>query len=70
MSRTTRSSQSAGLPFDRRTVLKLGGVALALPLLSTVLPASARAQTAPNSTGRSRFIGVFFPNGALMPSAE
>ena len=48
---------------DRRTMLRLMGVQLALPLLSTVLPAPARAQAA----GRSRFIGVFFPNGANMP---
>ena len=50
---------------DRRTVLRMGGVALALPLLSSILPASARAQ----STGRNRFVGVFFPNGAVMPNA-
>lgn len=48
---------------DRRTMLRLMGVQLALPLLSTVLSAPARAQAA----GRSRFIGVFFPNGANMP---
>jgi hypothetical protein len=51
--------------FDRRTVLRHLGVQLALPLLSTVLPTRARAQ----ATNRTRFIGVFFPNGAHMPGA-
>lgn len=52
---------------NRRMVLRLMGVQLALPLLSTVLPStSSRAQDAPQ---RTRFIGVFFPNGAHMPSA-
>jgi hypothetical protein len=54
------------LLLDRRTVLRAMGVQLALPLLSTILPSSARAQSTPS---RSRFVGVFFPNGALMPSA-
>lgn len=53
---------------DRRMVLRWMGVQLALPLVSTVLPtSSARAQSGP---GRSRFIGVFFPNGAHMPQAD
>ena len=49
---------------DRRTVLRWMGIQLALPLLSSVIPSAARAQT----VGRSRFIGVFFPNGAHMPA--
>jgi hypothetical protein len=48
---------------NRRTVLRWMGIQLALPLLSTVVPREARAQ----SVTRSRFIGVFFPNGADMP---
>lgn len=48
---------------DRRTVLRFMGLQLALPLISTVIPSTSRAQAAP----RSRFIGVFFPNGADMP---
>lgn len=48
---------------DRRTVLRFMGIQLALPLLSSVMPSVSRAQ----STGRNRFIGVFFPNGAYMP---
>ncbi len=51
------------LKLNRRTVLRLMGVQVALPLLSTVVPSAARAQ----STARSRFIGVFVPNGAVMP---
>ncbi len=48
---------------NRRMVLKWMGVQLALPLVSTVVPLSARAQAAT----RKRFIGVYFPNGAYMP---
>ncbi len=50
---------------SRRTVLRMMGVQLALPLLSTVIPQRARAADA----SRSRFIGVFAPNGADMPGA-
>lgn len=50
---------------NRRNVLRFLGGSLALPLLSTVIPQSSRAQT----TTRNRFIGVFFPNGADMPAA-
>ena len=53
------------LGLDRRTVLRAMGLQLALPLLSTILPTAARA----GGSLRSRFIGVFFPNGALMPNA-
>lgn len=56
--------------FDRRFALKAMGLTLALPLVSSIVPSSARAQTAPNSSSRSRFIGVFFPNGALMPGGD
>ena len=52
---------------DRRTVLRWMGVQVALPLLSTVMPSSARAQSGGQSVIRNRFIGVFFPNGANMP---
>jgi hypothetical protein len=48
---------------NRRTVLRWMGIQVALPLLSTVIPSTARAQSAT----RSRFIGIFFPNGAHMP---
>lgn len=48
---------------NRRNVLRLLGGSFALPLLSTVIP-SSYAQAA----SRHRFIGVFFPNGADMPS--
>jgi hypothetical protein len=51
------------LNFNRRLFLRAMGVQLALPLLSTVVPTSARAQV----ITRQRFIGVFFPNGASMP---
>lgn len=53
---------------DRRTVLRWMGVQLALPVLSTVLPSPARAQSG-GVPARNRFIGVFFPNGAVMPNA-
>jgi hypothetical protein len=48
---------------NRRTVLRWMGVQLALPVLSSIIPSTSHAQAA----SRSRFIGVFFPNGALMP---
>jgi hypothetical protein len=50
---------------SRRTVLRALGLQLALPLVSSLLPSSSRAQAAT----RQRFIGVFFPNGAHMPGA-
>ena len=53
------------LTTNRRNFLRLLGGSFALPLLSNVIPASGNAQ----STGRNRFIGVFFPNGADMPNA-
>ncbi|HEY1098122.1 MAG TPA: DUF1552 domain-containing protein [Myxococcota bacterium] len=54
------------LKLDRRLFLKALGVHLALPLVSTVVPSTARADD--NVPGqRRRFIGVFFPNGAHMP---
>jgi len=52
---------------NRRTVLRWMGIQVALPLLSTVIPSSSRAQG--QSVTRSRFIGVFFPNGGHMPGA-
>ena len=54
------------ISFDRRTVLRFMGLQLALPLVSTIVPGFARAQATPT---RHRFVGVFFPNGALMPNA-
>ena len=51
--------------FNRRLFLRAMGVQLALPLLSTVVPSSARADVGVGT--RQRFIGVFFPNGANMP---
>ncbi|MBM4280990.1 MAG: DUF1552 domain-containing protein [Deltaproteobacteria bacterium] len=62
---TRASSSSSSLPLSRRTVLQFMGLQLALPLMSSLLPTSTRAQAAP----RQRFIGVFFPNGAHMPGA-
>ncbi len=50
---------------DRRSFLRVLGGSLALPLLSQVIPSSASAQ----ALTRSRFIGVFFPNGADMPNS-
>lgn len=56
------------LNLNRRHVLRWMGIQVALPLVSTVIPsASARAQ-AGVTPPRSRFIGVFFPNGAHMPA--
>jgi hypothetical protein len=52
---------------DRRTVLRWMGIQVALPLLSTVIPSSAARAQSGQSVVRSRFIGVFFPNGAHMP---
>lgn len=56
---------------DRRTVLRWMGIQVALPLISTVIPSTAaRAQAGGGqSVVRSRFIGVFFPNGAHMPGS-
>jgi hypothetical protein len=52
---------------NRRMMLRHMGIQLALPMLSTVLSSSqVRAQ----GVTRSRFIGVFFPNGAHMPGGE
>lgn len=50
------------MKLDRRTILKFAGLQLALPLLT---PRIAGAQAA---TTRKRFIGVYTPNGAYMPS--
>ena len=47
---------------SRRTVLRGGGAALALPLLDAMIPAStALAQTA--ATPKPRFVGCFVPHG-------
>lgn len=51
---------------NRRTALRFMGLQLALPMLSTVMASPGRAQAA----ARSRFIGVFFPNGAHMPGGD
>jgi hypothetical protein len=48
---------------SRRTVLRLMGLQLALPLVSSVIPQEGRAQSAP----RTRYIAGYFPNGAYMP---
>ena len=53
------------LTLDRRSFLRVLGGGLSLPLMSTVIPSPGLAQAA----GRSRFIGVFFPNGADMPNS-
>mgnify|MGYP001263804249 CR=1 FL=1 len=50
---------------DRRSFLRVLGGSLALPLISQVIPSPASAQM----STRSRFIGVFFPNGAHMPNS-
>ena len=50
---------------SRRTFLKGAGVAVALPLLDSMVPAStAMAQTAANP--RTRFGAIYFPHGATM----
>ena len=54
------------LNLDRRSFLRVLGGGLSLPLLSQVIPSSGSAQ----ALGRNRFIGVFFPNGAHMPSSS
>src|SRR4029077_1508245 len=47
---------------SRRTILRGSGVALALPLLDAMIPAStALAQTA--ATPKPRFVGCFVPHG-------
>jgi len=47
---------------SRRTILRAGGSALALPLLDAMIPAStALAQTA--ATPKPRFVGCFVPHG-------
>ncbi len=48
---------------NRRTVLRLMGLQLALPLLASAIPESARAAPVP----RTRYIAGYFPNGAYMP---
>ena len=46
----------------RRTFLRGAGVALALPLLDSMIPAAtAMAQTA--AVPKSRFMGIFYPHG-------
>ena len=50
---------------NRRSFLRVLGGSLALPLVSQVIPTSVYAQ----ASNRSRFIGVFFPNGAHMPNS-
>ena len=47
---------------SRRTILRGGGAALALPLLDAMIPAAtALAQTA--ATPKPRFVGCFVPHG-------
>lgn len=48
---------------NRRTVLRLMGLQLALPLVSSAIPEEGHAQAAP----RTRYIAGYFPNGAYMP---
>ena len=54
---------------DRRTILRGSGLALGLPLLEAMTPLARSAFAAPEA-GRSpvRMAGIFFPNGAIMPS--
>src|SRR5260370_35623036 len=48
---------------SRRTVLRGAGVALALPLLDSMVPAQTRiSKTAANP--KTRFTGIFVPHGA------
>jgi len=48
---------------SRRTLLRGAGVALALPLLDSMLPAqTAISKTAANP--KTRFTGIFVPHGA------
>jgi hypothetical protein len=48
-------------PIDRRTLLRGGGAAIALPLLEAMLPRKAHAQMAPK-----RFVPWFTANGTIM----
>jgi len=50
-----------GKHIPRRTFLRGSGVTLALPLLESMIPALARAATAPAS--RTRFVALFSPHG-------
>ena len=54
------------LKTNRRSFLRVLGGGLALPLMSPFFSSKGSAQT----PGRSRFIGVFFPNGAHMPNSS
>jgi hypothetical protein len=54
------------MTMSRRTVLRALGIQLALPMLSSVLPREARAE----SRKRKHFIAVYFPNGAYMPAGQ
>ena len=46
---------------DRRTFLRGGAAAIALPWLDAMVPAFAQSSAKP----QLRFGGVYFPNGAL-----
>ena len=48
---------------SRRTLLRGTGVALALPLLESMLPALARTFTVEAATRVPRFVGIFNPHG-------
>jgi hypothetical protein len=50
---------------SRRTFLNGVGVALALPLLESMVPAMARGQSLP--ARRTRLGCIYFPHGAIMP---
>ena len=52
---------------SRRTFLRGTGVALALPLLESMLPAAARAAAQQAATRPTRFGAIYFPHGAIMP---
>ncbi|HEY0964010.1 MAG TPA: DUF1552 domain-containing protein, partial [Pseudomonadales bacterium] len=57
---------------SRRTLIRGAGVALALPMLESMIPASARA--AESGASRTRFASIYIPHGAIprswVPAAE
>lgn len=55
------------MSYNRRLFLKDLGLVVSLPVLPSLMSSKALAQQAPI---KDKFIGVFTPNGALMPRAE
>jgi hypothetical protein len=51
----------------RRMFLKGLGVSVALPLLESMIPPLARAQSSAAAAARTRLAFIYFPHGAIMP---